>query len=122
MHDHERRVPTAKWDRRGDGASLSVGNLLRTDRPDHEWWLARPEASPQGRLVGWARSGCSESFRSDSSVVAAVLIELSGGEGVVRCDDGEIVLTHVVRLEWGQLLHPRDSCWWRMLASAGIIV
>jgi hypothetical protein len=34
------------------------------DRPTrHEWWLARPEASPQGRLVGWVRSGCSESFR-----------------------------------------------------------
>jgi hypothetical protein len=50
--------------------------------------------------------------------VAAVLIELSGGEGVVRCDDGEIVLTHDVRLEWGQLLQPHDSYWWRMLASA----
>ena len=59
---------------------------------------------------------------SDSSVVAAVLIELSGGEGVVRCDDGEIVLTHDVRLEWRQLLQPHDSYWWRMLASAGIIV
>ena len=59
---------------------------------------------------------------SDGSVVAAVLIELSGGGGVVRCDDGEIVLTHDVRLEWGQLLQPHDSYWWRMLASAGIIV
>ena len=54
--------------------------------------------------------------------MAAVLIELSGGEGVVRCDDGEIVLMHEVRLEWGQLLQPHDSYWWRMLASAGIIV
>jgi Major Facilitator Superfamily len=43
------------------------------------------------------------------------------GEGAVRCDDGEIVLTHEVRLEWGQLLQPHDSYWWRMLASVGII-
>jgi hypothetical protein len=54
--------------------------------------------------------------------VAAVLIELSGGEGIVRFDDGEIVLTHDVRLERGQPLQPHDSYWWRMLASAGIIV
>jgi hypothetical protein len=30
-------------------------------------------------------------------VVATILIELSGGEGVVRRDDGEIVVTHDVR-------------------------
>jgi hypothetical protein len=53
--------------------------------------------------------------------VAAVLIELSGGEGVVRCEDGKIVLAHDVSLEWGQLLQPHDSYWWRMLASVGII-
>jgi len=82
-----------------------------------------PDGSPQGqtREKGFGPDAPSRSG-SDSSVVAAVLIELSGGEGVVRCDDGEIVLTHDVRLEWGQLLQPHDSYWWRMSASAGIIV
>jgi hypothetical protein len=40
--------------------------------------------------------------------VAAVLIELPGGEGIVRRDDGEIVLTHDVTLDWGQPLQPWD--------------
>jgi hypothetical protein len=40
--------------------------------------------------------------------VATVLIELPGGEGVVRRDDGEIVLTHDVTLDWGQPLQPWD--------------
>ena len=37
-----------------------------------------------------------------------VLIELPGGEGIVRRDDGEIVLTHDVTLDWGQPLQPWD--------------
>ena len=37
-----------------------------------------------------------------------VLIELPGGEGIVRQDDGEIVLTHDVTLDWGQPLQPWD--------------
>jgi hypothetical protein len=41
--------------------------------------------------------------------VATVLIELSGGEGIVRRDDGEIVLTHDVTLDWGQVLQPFDA-------------
>jgi hypothetical protein len=40
--------------------------------------------------------------------VANVLIELPGGEGIVRRDDGEIVLTHDVTLDWGQPLQPWD--------------
>jgi len=40
--------------------------------------------------------------------VATVLIELPGGEGIVRRDDGEIVLTHDVTLDWGQPLQPHD--------------
>jgi hypothetical protein len=40
--------------------------------------------------------------------VATVLIELPGGEGIVRREDGEIVLTHDVTLEWGQPLQPWD--------------
>jgi hypothetical protein len=40
--------------------------------------------------------------------VASVLIELPGGEGIVRRDDGEIVLTHDVSLDWGQPLQPWD--------------
>jgi hypothetical protein len=37
------------------------------------------------------------------------VIELPGGEGVVRRDDGEIVLTHDVTLDWGQPPRPWDS-------------
>jgi hypothetical protein len=40
--------------------------------------------------------------------VATVLIELPGGEGIVRRDDGEIALTHDVSLDWGQPLQPWD--------------
>ena len=40
--------------------------------------------------------------------MATVLIELPGGEGIVRRDDGEIVLTHDVTLDWGQPLQPWD--------------
>ena len=40
--------------------------------------------------------------------MATVLIELPGGEGIVRRDDGEIVLTHDVTLDWGQPLQPHD--------------
>jgi hypothetical protein len=40
--------------------------------------------------------------------VATVLIELPGGEGIVRRDDGEIVLSHDVTLDWGQPLQPHD--------------
>jgi len=40
--------------------------------------------------------------------VATVLIELRGGEGIVRRDDGEIVLTHDVTLDRGQPLQPWD--------------
>jgi hypothetical protein len=41
--------------------------------------------------------------------VATVLIKLPGGEGIVRRDDGEIVLTHDVTLDWGQPLQPYDT-------------
>jgi hypothetical protein len=41
--------------------------------------------------------------------VTDVLIELPGGEGIVRRDDGEIVLTHDVTLDWGQPLQPWDK-------------
>ncbi len=40
--------------------------------------------------------------------MATVLIELPGGEGVIRSDDGEVVLTHDVTLDWGQPLQPWD--------------
>jgi len=40
--------------------------------------------------------------------VITVLIELPGGEGMVRREDGEIVLTHDVTLDWGQPLQPWD--------------
>lgn len=40
--------------------------------------------------------------------MATVLIELRGGEGIVRRDDGEIVLTHDVTLDRGQPLQPWD--------------
>jgi hypothetical protein len=40
--------------------------------------------------------------------VASVLIRLPGGEGIVRRDDGEIVLTYDVTLDWGQPLQPHD--------------
>ena len=40
--------------------------------------------------------------------MASVLIELPGAEGIVRRDDGEIVLTHDVTLDWGQPLQPYD--------------
>ena len=40
--------------------------------------------------------------------MATVLIELPGGEGIVRGDDGEIALTHDVALEGGQPLQPWD--------------
>jgi len=40
--------------------------------------------------------------------VATVLIELPGGEGIVRRDDGEVVLTYDVTLGWGQPLQPWD--------------
>jgi hypothetical protein len=64
--DRESRVPTAKRDRRGAGASLSVGNLVRTDRRDPEWWLARPEGSPQGRLPQGCRAGRSRRAGGDA--------------------------------------------------------
>ena len=38
-----------------------------------------------------------------------MLIELPGGEGVVRRDDGEIVLTYDVTLDSGQPLQPHDT-------------
>ena len=40
--------------------------------------------------------------------MATVVIELAEGEGIVRRDDGEIVLTHDVTLDWGQPLQPWD--------------
>ncbi len=40
--------------------------------------------------------------------MALVLIELAGGEGIVRQEDGEIALTHDVSLESGQPLQPWD--------------
>jgi hypothetical protein len=43
-----------------------------------------------------------------NEVVAIVLIELPGGEGIIRGDDGEIALTHDVTLDGGQPLQPWD--------------
>ena len=40
--------------------------------------------------------------------VATVVIELPGGEGIIRGDDGEIELTHDVTLDRGQPLQPWD--------------
>ena len=40
--------------------------------------------------------------------MATVVIELPGGEGIVRREDGEFELTHDVTLEWGQSLQPWD--------------
>ena len=40
--------------------------------------------------------------------MASVLVELPGGEGIVRRDDGEIVLTHDVALDRGQPPQPWD--------------
>jgi hypothetical protein len=40
--------------------------------------------------------------------VATVLIELPGGEGIIRRDDGEIALTHDVTLDGGQSPQPWD--------------
>ncbi len=45
---------------------------------------------------------------SHNRVVANVLIELPGGEGIVRRDDGDTVLAHDVTLESGQPLQPWD--------------
>jgi hypothetical protein len=46
---------------------------------------------------------------SHNEVMATVLSELPGGEGIVRRDDGEIVLAHDVTLDWGQPLQPWDG-------------
>ncbi len=48
-------------------------------------------------------SGC------DNLLVPTVLIELPGGEGVVRRNDGEIVITQDVRDDHGQPLRGRDD-------------
>lgn len=40
--------------------------------------------------------------------MGTVLVELPGGEGIVRRDDGEIVLTHDVTLDRGQAPQPWD--------------
>lgn len=40
--------------------------------------------------------------------MASVVIELPGGEGVIRREDGEIALTHDVTSDWGQPLQPWD--------------
>ena len=40
--------------------------------------------------------------------MSTVLIELPEGAGIVRRDDGEIVLTHDVTEDWGQPLQPYD--------------
>ena len=46
--------------------------------------------------------------RGTIEVVATVLIELPGGEGVIRGEDGEFALTHDVTLDGGQPLQPWD--------------
>jgi len=38
----------------------------------------------------------------DNEVMATVLVELPGGEGIIRGEDGEIALTHDVTLDGGQ--------------------
>ena len=43
-----------------------------------------------------------------NEVVATVLIELPGGEGIICGEDGEIALTHDVTLEGGQPVQPWD--------------
>jgi hypothetical protein len=74
-------------------------------------------ARGDGRLAGSPPGGCSwvafgrdalSGPGRDNQVVATVLIELPGGEGIVRRDDGEIVLTHDVSLDVGQALQPWD--------------
>jgi hypothetical protein len=40
--------------------------------------------------------------------VGTVLIELPGGAGILRGEDGEIALTHDVRIAHGQVLQPSD--------------
>ncbi len=45
----------------------------------------------------------------DNPPVPTVLIQLPGGEGVVRRDDGEIVITHDVSDDRGQPLRGRDD-------------
>jgi hypothetical protein len=59
--------------------------------------LPRVFAGDDGALPG--RHGLS---------VATVVIELPGGEGIIRLDDGKIELTHDVTLERGQPLQPWD--------------
>ena len=46
---------------------------------------------------------------AQNELVPTVLIELSGGEGVVRREDGEIVVTHDVGDDRGQALRRCDS-------------
>jgi hypothetical protein len=43
-----------------------------------------------------------------NALMASVLIQLPGGEGIIRQEDGEIALTHDVTLESGQPLQPWD--------------
>ena len=45
---------------------------------------------------------------SHNHVVAVVVVEMPGGEGIVRQADGEIALTHDVSSDWGQTLQPWD--------------
>ena len=46
---------------------------------------------------------------AQNELVLTVLIELPGGEGVVRREDGEIVVTHDVGDDRGQALRRCDS-------------
>ena len=64
---------------------------------------SRRDSSSRGNALGAAMSP-----GSHNEVMATVLIELPGGEGIVRRDDGEIVLAHDVTLDSGQPLQPWD--------------
>lgn len=68
--------------------------------------LLRPKVGA-AREIGFRLDAVS-SPGSHNWAVATVLIELPGGEGIVRRDDGEIVLSHDVTLDWGQPLQPWD--------------
>jgi hypothetical protein len=53
---------------------------------------------------------CGSERGRQNEVVATVLIELLGGEGMIRGEDGEIALTHDVALDGGQPLQPWERC------------
>ena len=53
--------------------------------------------------------GAQQRVLSQNEPVPTILVELPGGEGVVRRDDGEIIVTHDVSDHRGQALRRDDS-------------